>query len=174
LGQYYNSMPLNNSILVEELRKFTDPTLGDNFLNFPVDEADAIDKLVNAIDLYVNDAASGVQFVLLPDPVSTTQGDAITAFKTALSGMSVPLAGIVAVQAGILAYVTILGTGFTTYQPPVLPESGPDLSPTTEEPTAKEAAEEIADIVAQWFTEVSSVPIAGGTAIPWNVVPPPV
>lgn len=168
-------MALISSVLVNEIRKFTDQSFG-GFVAFPVDDAATAAAWASAIDAFANAPLALVPSFVVP--VSTSGIAAKAAMQTALIGLSAPGAVIALFDVAFAAYATALAVGmapaFTPSTPPplLLSVSGTTIASVFAAGVlgadAHTQAIAMASLITLWFLTGSSVPSGGGSLVPWT------
>ena len=154
-------MPLNPLTLADGIREFTDPDFA-GFTGLPQNTQDVGIKWAKAFKKYMIEIANP------PPGAGTIAGHSAgeSAMASTMSGIITPLppTGLIAIQAGALAYV--LAFSATTAPIISIPPPVPLILPPTPPTPAPIATIQMATIIDLWVrTGLSSVPPA--PPIPW-------
>jgi hypothetical protein len=154
-------MALNKNILKTEIKKITDKSF-DQFEGFPETDPNVGIRWSLAINEYAKSIL----------PVSITSEVAKEAFKTAMSGSSIPGVGLVAFPAAFTAYATALATGmspaFVAVPPPIPIVLAPIFVLGLSGEIAEVCASAMSDVIDEWFKTGTATPSGGGNVVNWS------
>ena len=153
-------MPLIETLLVNEIRKFGDPEFSA-FDKFPVDTLAVANAWGEAVDIYAKAVI----------PASTAVG-AKEAFIAVMVPASAPGAWLIAFPLACTAYAVALGAGmlpaFVAVPPPAPLVIASAIALGLAKGSGEDWAKEMANLINLWMKTGTATPSGGGPPVPWS------